>query len=788
MPTIPDRAPDPYPCLKPYIFHGVDVTVRGQHGVGDCPFCGGAGNFSASVDTGLWRCWSCGGGTDRGGGNALVFLRQLHTLSIRAGGVTLAPGTSHTVRNGRVGGWVALPGNRVAAGPPIAIPGAADRAGHSARVAADRGLISATTVEAWGVGQARGGAWLVPGYAPDGRLDQLYKRTRVKDSSGEWSWRLLPTPNVWPEGRAHALHLSVGDLDAARSHVLVCEGPWDGMALWEVMRGDGAPDEWSRWQVVAVPGCNVWRDEWTEFCRNKVVTLMYDSDYPRSVVGGREARAGHDGMVRVAKRLSGVAASVRWLRWGPDGYDPTRPSGWDVRDALKEGADLDQRRMILAELMCKVEDAPAEWFSPVAPHVSGGGKHRTTEARPCSTFAECEGAWREAMKWRAEMGDALAVLLAVCASTQQAGNQLFLDLVGSAGSGKTTMCEGLLVSHHCHHLEHLTGFHSGWKPKKGEADEDEDCSLIARINGKTLVTPEFDIMRTSPRYAELMAQQRRIFDGKSGATYKNTSKDMVYSGLRTPWIRAGTPAIMDTDQASMGDRFLRFIISDPEEDEKRSIMRSALRSERAAMVERSNGTAGSILDPKMRAAHALTGGYVDYLRANAEELLGAVEVPESVEDRCIDLAELCADLRARPHDGGRRVAEAHDCKELPTRLARQNIRLAACLAAVLNRGTVDAGVMGIVRKVALDTAHGHSLSMVRWLCCLNPRTGVSYQESDGLAPGRLAVWLGMSDDRLTKYLVFLRKMDVLEMRRRASGEVWHLTDRVYDLYLRVMTP
>src|SRR5689334_19506145 len=78
MPRIPDRIanisaqrPDaaagtivraePVDHLRPYAFHGVDLTVRGSHGVGECPFCGKA-KFYVAVDTGLWSCKVCGSG------------------------------------------------------------------------------------------------------------------------------------------------------------------------------------------------------------------------------------------------------------------------------------------------------------------------------------------------------------------------------------------------------------------------------------------------------------------------------------------------------------------------------------------------------------------------------------------------------------------------------------------------------------------------------------------------------------------------------------------------------
>lgn len=742
--------------MRPYTFHGLDLSVSpaGTHMVGDCPFCGrGDGKFSIELTSGVGRCWVCGIGSERGGINALAFTRLIWENAADA----------------------------ILGGDPA----------FYAAVAQDRGFLSEATPKAWGVRRALDGTWLLPGYGADHgkwlppRLDQVYRRTKIKHKN-EWVWRLLPTPDIWPAGKSHALHMAADDFDPARPNIIICEGPWDGMALWEVRWGRWATDT----NIVAVPGCSTWRDEWTELCRGKHVTIMFDSDHPNRVVpGGRESRAGYDGTVRIAKRLSGAAATVKWLRWGPEGYDPDKPDGYDVRDHLRAaGDDLKLRQAARDELMTRVEDAPSEWFNAMTPmvHVNGYAHEGSIEAQPCHSWAECEGAWKEAMWWRQDMSDATAVMLAVCASTMQSGNQLCVDVVGSAGCGKTTICEGLLVSGHCHNLEHLTGFHSGWKMAD---DQSKDCSLIARINGKTLVTPEFDIMRASPRYAELMSQQRRIFDGKSGATFKNTDKDTLYVGLRTPWIRAGTPAIMDTDQASMGDRFLRIIISDPSDEEKRQIIRKAVRSERTALMERTNGTAGSLVDPKTRKAHALTGGYVDWLRANVEDEVAKVVVSEAAEEFCIDLAELSADLRARPNEDKKRL-EPHDTKELPTRLARQNIRMASFLAVAMNKPTVDADVLRIVRKMALDTASGHSLKMVWWLCNPNPKTsdGQTYQETGGLMAGILESWTGMDKDRLQRYLAYLCNIDVLERREmKQMGPTWRLTERVYHLYLRVMS-
>ncbi len=721
-----DKTPD---HLRPYTFHGMQLAINSTHGVGDCPFCGKEDKFAAAIDSGLWRCLVCGVGTTNGGGNALTFLRLLwersHPLSALM--------------------WK--------------------------EVAADRRLLDPMTVALWGVCRSIiCNSWLVPGYGPSGNLDQLYKRCWM-----DGKWCLLPTPGYWPLGKSHALHMA--GFDPTLPNVFVCEGPWDGMAIWEVGR---TPDT----NIVAVPGCNAWRDEWSEMCRGKNVTLMFDSDHPipEALLQGKTIRPGLDGMCRVAKRLSGIAASVRFVRWGKEGYDPTKPSGWDVRDYLSNtGSLMGDRQVALIELLNKVEVAPSDWFTPH--HLNGSAAHYNgspnIEPAPCHEWSKCEAVWRDALEWRSELGDAICVMLAVAASTNQSGdNQLFLQVVGDPGSAKTRLCKGLLVSKKCKLILHLKSFHSGFKGEDGK-----DVSLVSRINGLCLITPEADALSIGMSWDQLNSQMRQIFDGDTGHTYGNSSDDTHYKGLRCPWIQAGTPALMDKDQSRLGDRFLRIRIEEPTENIKRAILLRALRNERSAVLETSNGTESSIIPPKLRRAYELTGGYVDWLRANIEEKIALVEMDDAAEQWCIDLATLVADMRARPNMDPKKH-EVNHTKELPSRLVGQFGRLALCLAVVLNKQSVDADVLKIIRRVALDTAYGHSLNITRWLCSPNPR-GITkpYQES-GLMTETLAVWCGMTPQRMQDYLLFLRKIDVLKLR--GDGRSWCLVDRVYDLYRKVI--
>lgn len=749
MPKIIEKSSEIPNGLRPYHHHKVAYRTEGKQAIADCPFCGKEGKLSIEIESSRYRCWVCGTGNESGGGNALEFIRRLWEQSPCIG----------------------------------------------AEVAAERGYVNPASVNAWGVKRSlTSGEWLLPGYSVDGKLDQVYRRCKMLDK-GKWVWKMLPTPGIWPEGKVHGFHTALASFDPKKEEVWWFEGPWDGIAVWEVARrakvgpkglvltGSEAGSLIANVNVLSAPGCNVFREEWIEFCRGKDVSLFYDNDHPLQR-GERVVMPGWDGMQRIVKLLNGIARNIKIVWWGAEGYDLDKPTGWDVRDHLSQGGKtLVGRLAPLADLLGKRNVPPTEWLGVVKinGHTHAGW---TNEIEPiqCHRWEELETAWKDALQWRNVMGDVLSVMLGVCASTQQAGNQLFLQVIGDAGSAKTTLCDGLLVSKTCHHLEHLTGFHSGWK-KPG--DGEKDCSLLARINGKTLVTPEADVLMSSPRFVEIMSQQRRIFDGKSGATFKNDDEDKLYVGLRTPWIMAGTPALLDTDQSRLGDRFLRIIVDQPSEEEKRIILRHAMRTEKVAVLETSNGTAASVIDPKLRKAQALTGGYVDWLRATIAEQMANVAMDDAMDDRILDLAEITADLRARPNTDPRKQ-EVHDTKELPTRIARQLTRMAVCLAAVRNRAAVDGDVLRIVRKLALDTAHGKSLQIVRYFFGRHPRTGRMSQEG-GLMIDEIATWMHQTEDKTLSYLMFLKKIDVVRLvpAKHTKG-TWFLTDRVFGLYERVI--
>jgi ribosomal protein L37AE/L43A len=290
--------------LRPYIAHGVQLSkiTTSNEAVGDCPFCD-EDKFSVNTLTGQWRCWRCSAGTKKGGGNVYTFLRMYHELCFEATDVK-----------------------------------------ECMKLANNRLLLDAQSLLEWGIAKSvNTGDWLVPGYNPQGHLTTLYRNMKQNDGS----YRLIPTPTL-----GHHIH-GMNLWDADKPIVYVCEGPWDGLALWEVMvngknqEGHIVPTAsrehslYAQANVIAVPGADVFFESWAALFKGKIVNLMYDNDHPRKLKnGGTTPGAGWRGMERVCGILSSsrhAPQEINCLTWGPEGFDLKLKSGFDVRDMITKG-------------------------------------------------------------------------------------------------------------------------------------------------------------------------------------------------------------------------------------------------------------------------------------------------------------------------------------------------------------------------------------------------------------------------------------------------------------------
>ncbi len=728
--------------LRPYLFHGLDL--QGSEGDTnakcECPWCGGD-TFGVSLETGEWQCWKCQEGTKKGGGNVFTFLRMLHEKSVK--------GTKT---------YKAL--------------------------TKSRSLAYSKTLEAWGVCQSYlTEHWLVPGYNHEGKICQLYRYSKLATR-----WMLLPTSGL--ETRMFGAF----PYDPKKSIVYLCEGPWDAMVLWETLGGikettkglsatsNRANSLLKYCNVLAVPGCKVFKESWCSLFSGKDVRICFDSDHPKkNPKTGRDIPpGGFMGVKRVVGILSGGSTppkSIGYLRWGENGYDAGRASGYDLRDMLGigSGRGLGSRLTAFAEMLGMLQPIDDAWLKQPLRGSSGRGKSGGMEYLDCSSYKDLTTAWRKALRWTDGLDRALSVMLAAITSTKSVGDQLWVKIISPASGGKSTLCEALCVNReYVLGKSTIRGFHSGYQT---DQDGKEDNSLVAKLAGMTLVTKDGDTLLQSPNLGQILAEARDLYDTVSRTSYRNkASRD--YTGIRMTWLLCGTSSLRSIDQSELGERFLDCVIMEgiDLDLEEEILWRKANAASRQIAIE-SDGRMETHQEPEMTEAMRLTGGYIQYLRENASVLLGQVVMNEKTLRQCMSLGRFVAYMRARPSDKQEENAE----RELAARLVSQMVRLAKCLAVVLNRETVDAEVMRRVKQVALDTGRGQTMEIMEAL----------HTEPEGLDTYGLATRMQKKQSHVHTLLRFLKKIEAINNYQKTIKGVkrkakWKMTPHFQRLYVEVM--
>lgn len=412
--------------------------------------------------------------------------------------------------------------------------------------------------------------------------------------------------------------------------------------------------------------------------------------------------------------------------------------------------------------------APEEWKKKAKERARGGN----LALLKCVNYRDLTMAWRKAMKWTPGLDHALSVMLAAVTSTKSVGDQLWIKVVSPASSGKSTLCEALSTNiEYVKAVSVLRGFHAGNVEEGGH-----DHSLIMSCKDKTLVVKDGDTLLQQPNLTQILAEARDIYDTVSRTAYRVKGGQRDYSGIRMTFLLCGTNALRCLDQSELGERFLDCVIMDSIDDELEDeiLSRVAYRAKSNVVLE-ADGEAVSRQDPDMTLAMQLTGGYVEYLRRNAAELLSAVDMGDDYLHRCTRYGKFVAFMRARPSDRQKEAAE----REFAARLVTQHTRLAMCLAVVLNKKHVDEEIMQRVRRIALDTARGKTFQIAEHLY-KNHQQGLEPQEVNSRVAGK--------DEETRKLLRFMCQIGVTELfdppvkaglRMRSK---WRLTSKFKLLY------
>lgn len=431
---------------------------------------------------------------------------------------------------------------------------------------------------------------------------------------------------------------------------------------------------------------------------------------------------------------------------------------------------LEGRLRALEAILDYLDPVPKQWLR-IDSRASSSVK---LSCLPCKRYRELTSAWRKAMRWTVGLDHALAVMLASIASTKSLGDQLWIKVIGPAACGKSTLCEAVSVNRkHVLAKSTIRGFHSGFRG----GDNGKDNSLVAKLYDKTLVTKDGDTLLKSPNLGQILSEARDLYDSTSRTHYRNSmSRD--YQGVRMTWLLCGTSSLRSIDNSELGERFLDCVIMERiEDDMEDEILKIVARKADGNLSLEANGKAETQYEPELAKAMQKTGGYVDYLRENAQQTLSEIESPEWTLDRCTRLGKFVAHMRARPSSNQEENAE----RELAARLVSQHVRLAKCLAFVLNKSKVDARVMRRVTRVALDTSRGQTLEIVNHLV----------ENEEGLEPKALSVLTNRTEHKIRYMLRFLRAIEVVEVFRTVGSRgtalrpKWRLTERMQELYREV---
>jgi len=663
MPSAKKRGKKERSPLDGYTQHGLALTRRGSQGVGTCPFCGREDKFAASVVHGAWDCKVCGKH-----GNLKTFLAEK---------------TVHDQEGFR--GKVAN------------------------RLAKDRGL-RRDTLRAWRVGWD-GRQYTIP-------VDLCGKMYDLRRYGIGDRMRATTGGNV----------SLVGAPANRKSKVVwLCEGEWDGMALWECLQANGIDET-----VWAVTGGTSFPAHAIPYFEGKEVRIVFDND-----------PTGQHGAERVRNMLTGVAASMTFV-WWPEKL----PKGYDVRDLYKKRGTRTVavlRKMLQAHPQGAVVDTTAS-----NDELDGKG------------LAPAE-VTRQYRKWLFLPDDEmLAVMFGTVFANRLDGDPVWLFLVGPPGSCKTE----LLISLTGTPKTTSTSTLSSHALISGAANVGTaDPSLIPKLNGKVLVVKDFTPIINMPSIErdEIFSTLRDAYDGKT-EKYWGTGLHRTYNS-RFGLLAGVTPVIemFGPSGSMLGERFLKYRL--PQSGRVRTgetVIEAALDNigKETRMREELQATAYEVLNRPIDAHEVPT-------------------IPKAMRRQIIRLAQWVAVLRGVvARDKYTHTVQFKPSPEVGTRVAKQLARLGMGVALYLHKDRLDETAYQIVVNVARSTVPNKVEEVVKQLYLKSFR---------GFARSKdVAEWARLPEATVRDLLADLELLRIVQ--REKEGQYTRVGWRLSRTVLRMMRP
>jgi len=573
----------------------------------------------------------------------------------------------------------------------------------------------------WGFGYS-GGEWMLPVWSEKNTVRDIRRYNGQKMMSTDFcDLQLLG-----------ARELAVSQ---PGQRVWVCEGEWDAIALRWLL--DNTTSKYDI--VVALPGAKSMQDKWVKLFEKREVILCFDNDDP-----------GDKGAVKTATMLGSTPKNVLFLNWPED-----LPNGWDLNDQISDWIESKipynrQLQGILALLRPYHRHSVPAPEKPVDPASVDPG-----------TFDDVLAVFRRWVKTNPDFEDGLAIALATCLANDVPGDPLWMYIVGPPSSGKTLILLSLSTSERTHFESTFTAASlvSGF-------NTNPDPSLIPQLNGKCAVFKDGTELLTIHPDArrEAYSTLRGAYDGQVSKPFGNGIR-RVYKDLHFNMLIGITPAIHGDNQATMGERFLKY--------EMREKMEEA-----GDKIRRAVGN----LEKKQQMEEELAAASERFLlrQVNPNEFR---PIPEVWLNKLVALAQILSMLRATVdrESFGDRDIKYRPTHESGTRVAIQLAKLGKLLCVVYNKPEVDATIYRMMRRVAMDSSIGYHVDLVRSLM----RTG-----NRGLTVAQIGEIAGMNRSLLTKKLEDLEQLRIVyrvrpeqKLRERGTNpHQWFVTDHVAKLW------
>lgn len=326
----------------------------------------------------------------------------------------------------------------------------------------------------------------------------------------------------------------------------------------------------------------------------------------------------------------------------------------------------------------------------------------------CTSFQKLCDVYAQGMTVTKSMLDCMAIGIATHIAVALEGDPLWMYLVGSPSSGKSTLCE-LLSSDELHSrpISKFTGLVSGSR---------QGSHLIPMLQGRCVVVKDGTLLLESnpQQLANVYGELRDIFDGSLEAHYRN-GVSASFSNISFGMIIGITERIYSLNMAALGERFLhcRLETDRAMETQRNSAAITSIfeSSSRTSLEGNENGDSRGF--PQQR---AYTAGFLSYLhgRLRSEDILRPKYTQYDLE-LIQALGDTIACSRAQaPRTKDSASELLYDARpEASTRVVKQLGRLALCLCYVFGVDYITDTIRKLVTKVALDTSFSRQHNIIR---------------------------------------------------------------------------